>query len=87
MQKPDVERLVSGHPAQSASEYAVIIGVGTSDADATVVFAGAVAGVPAYSAVVDDVAIDGVEEVGDVVSAGGTGEDDVSPLVDNVIVS
>ena len=27
MQNPDVERRVSGHPAQSASEYAVIVGV------------------------------------------------------------
>jgi hypothetical protein len=36
---------------------------------------------------VDDVATDGVEEVGDVVTAGGSGEDGVSSLVDNVIVS
>ena len=27
MQNPDVERRVSGHPARSASEYAVIVGV------------------------------------------------------------
>jgi hypothetical protein len=47
------------------------------------VFAGAATGVPTDGVAVDDVAADGVGVVGDVVPAGGAGEDDVLPVVDN----